>query len=122
MSTRFIVLFLASCSLASACGGGDDGPDLPEVDCTKVTVPTFDEVTAFKTNCVICHSTKLNGAGRQDAPEGWNFDDYKSASSEPEEVVDWVNTDQMPPPSSNLKISAAEKEQIINWGMCGAKE
>jgi predicted small lipoprotein YifL len=122
MSFRSIALLLTCASLALGCGGKGGETELPEVDCDKVTVPTFDEVAAFKTNCVICHATKLEGAARQDAPESWNFDDYESASSEPEEVVAWVYDDQMPPPSSGLKVSAADKEQIYAWGMCGAKK
>jgi cytochrome c5 len=121
MTLRSFALSLALSSSVFACGAKDEGESLPEIDCAKVTVPTFAEVNAFKTNCVICHGKNLTGPARQEAPAEWNFDDYESASSEPEEVVAEVYEGAMPPPASNLKLSDADKQQVYAWGLCGAK-
>lgn len=86
------------------------------VDCAKVTVPKYTEMTAWA-RCVACHSSSLSGASRAGAPSGIDFDNYDAALADADRALSEVEAGAMPP-SGNPKLSAAEKDQIINWASC----
>jgi cytochrome c5 len=122
MRTCFAIITLALA--LSACGGDEDGGPNAEslgIDCSD-DVPTFDEVTAFETVCTNCHASSLSGAARNGAPAGYDFDRYERAADEAGEIAEYVNEGLMPPPDSGLSISAAERQAILRWSVCGTPE
>jgi uncharacterized membrane protein len=120
-----IAAVLALCVLA--CGGDDDddsannggtGGGADQCD----DAPTFSEVTAFSQVCVNCHSSTLTGNDRNGAPEGYNFDQYESASDEAEEIEELVRSGEMPPSNSGYSISEAQKSALYLWIECDTPE
>ena len=118
-----------ACFGALACGGGGgDEADLPEVDCDS-PVPTYAEVEVFHSEgnlCAQCHSTELSGTERSTAagqvPSAINTDDYASASAFAELIVEEVYEGAMPPPGLGYTITDEQKQQVYQWGLCGAPE
>jgi cytochrome c5 len=106
---------------AVACGGEDEAEDLPSVDCDG-TVPTFAQVTAFQRVCTNCHDSSLDGAERNGAPEGYDFDVYERAEDEAEEIAEHVEDGSMPPRSSGLTLTASEETALLRWSLCGTPE
>lgn len=106
--SAFLVLFfthtLTACTSPSS------------VDCAKVTVPKYTEMTAWA-RCVACHSSSLSGSSRAGAPGDINFDNYDAALADADLARSEVEAGAMPP-SGSPKLSAAEKDQIINWASC----
>jgi uncharacterized membrane protein len=86
------------------------------VDCAKVTVPKYTEMTAWA-RCVTCHSSSLSGASRAGAPPGVDFDNYDAALADADEALSEVEDGEMPP-SGSPQLSAAEKDQILHWASC----
>jgi hypothetical protein len=122
-----LICFAASCSDKAT----EDEAQLPAVDCAKETVPTYAEVTLFKTTCVNCHaSTKTGdarkGMGAEAAPAGIDFDTYAAAKTSAISAADELYEDDrgaMPPEDSNLPAAtAAEKRQVLVWAKCGTPE
>jgi uncharacterized membrane protein len=109
----FLVLFSVVCG---GCGGDDDEA-LPSVDCDAEPIPAFGEVTAFDT-CAGCHSSNLSGSARQSAPSSINFDNHDSASLNADLAVKAVNRGSMPPASAN-QLTAAQKDALQRWALCG---
>jgi len=106
----------------SACGSEDEEEEeLPEVDCS-LTVPTFDQVTAFSQVCTNCHSSTLTGDARNDAPEDINFDDYASAKAHAEKAAEEVFEGAMPPASANEMLTADQEQDLYLWALCGTPE
>lgn len=97
-----------------------DELELPDVDCDQ-DVPAFDDVAAFAV-CTKCHSSELTGDDRMDAEEDVNFDSYDDAKEEAEEAAHEVFEGDMPPKDSNLSLTAAEKEELYLWALCGTPE
>jgi uncharacterized membrane protein len=100
------------------CGSDDDdhGHDEPEVSCTG-TIPTYDEVEAFD-KCTTCHSSALTGTVRNGATVGVDFDTEAGAEAHAEEIVHEVSEGAMPPPPTNITLSAAEKDELYKWALC----
>ena len=61
---------------------------LPDVDCSG-TVPAFEDVTALE-KCSSCHSSKLSGSARRDAPKDVNFDTKSAAEHSAEDAASEV--------------------------------
>jgi hypothetical protein len=134
--TRLLILGLVL--LASGCGGGDDDSKAPEeevqlpaVDCTKETVPTYAQVTLFQSTCVQCHaSTKTGdarkGMGAEAAPTTINFDTYMAAKQSAIPAAEELYEDArgaMPPEDSKLAPATdAEKKQVLVWAKCGTPQ
>ena len=99
-------------------GYGDTGASLtPANDDCAGDIPTFQQVSAF-TKCAHCHASTKVGAERNGAPPSVNFDNAAAADTHGEEAVSLVRAGAMPPPSSGLSLSQAEKEQVYEWVMC----
>jgi len=112
---RALIIGIATVGLA-ACGGGDDAPSLPTVDCAP-PVPRFAEVTAFRSNCANCHSIQLGRDDRMGAPVGMDYDVYASAAAVAEATARTVFDGSMPPTGGLL---AADKLVLYRWALCGA--
>lgn len=102
---------LAIGALASACG-----EDLPDVSCDG-TVPEYSEVAALE-KCSTCHSSKLSGTERRGAPDSVNFDTQAAAEAKAEKASEEVNEGAMPPASSDIKLTDAEKQDLYKWALC----
>ncbi len=102
-------------SLSGAGCGGDDSAALPTVDCAP-PVPTFAEVTAFRSNCANCHSVQLGRDDRQGAPVGMDYDVYASAVAVAEATARSVFDRSMPPSGG---ITAADTLVLYRWSLCG---
>jgi len=89
---------------------------LPEVDCAT-PVPTFADVTAFRTSCVSCHSIQLTGPSRAGAPAGMDYDVYASAAAVAEPTARTVFLGTMPPSGG---IQPAAEDVLYRWSLCGA--
>lgn len=116
---------IATLALAlTACGSDEEeGPDAESlgIDCSD-DIPTFAQVTAFETVCTNCHDSSLSGAARNGAPAGYDFDRYERAADEAGEIAEYVDEGLMPPPDSGLSITAAERQAILRWAVCGTPE
>jgi uncharacterized membrane protein len=105
----------------AACGSdSDEALSLPTIDCAADAgaVPSYSNVEAFKT-CTACHSSKLSGSARMDAPSDINFDSYDAAKAEAEKAVSEVHGGSMPPADSKLTLTQGAKEDLYRWGLCG---
>jgi uncharacterized membrane protein len=111
----FFAVMLGLISLATACGDDEEGA-LPDVDCTG-TKPAYDDVTAFK-KCTTCHSSKLSGAARNEAPTDINFDTEPAAEAHAEKAASEVNEGAMPPKDSGLTLTSDEKTTLYKWALC----
>jgi uncharacterized membrane protein len=100
--------------------GGSGGRSEPEADCDG-EVPTYAEVSAFD-KCVMCHSSEISGGARRGAPSSWNFDTYEAADARAQDAVLEVFRGNMPLPGSGVTITAAERQALITWGLCGTPE
>jgi len=98
------------------CGSDDDDHDDPDVSCTG-TIPTYAEVDAFD-KCTTCHSSSLTGTARSSAPVDANFDTAAGAEAHDDEIAHEVSEGAMPPPASNITLTAAEEEEILKWAVC----
>lgn len=115
-----LILMFVACSSNDA----EEEEELPPViDCSTVQpVPQFAQVQAFQTVCTTCHGTTKTGGARNGAPGDINFDDYASASSYAEQAAIEVNVGAMPPESSGLSLTQAQKTTLFDWAMCGAPQ
>jgi uncharacterized membrane protein len=127
--------FLGLLLLTASCSSTDDPKTseeaLPEVDCTKETVPKFSEVTIFQKTCVTCHSSAKTGdarkgAGAEAAPVTINYDTYAAAKANAESAAEELfegDRGAMPPEDSGLDAATeAEKHQVLVWAQCGTPE
>jgi cytochrome c5 len=112
---------LSAIALGSLACGGDEEAAPSDVDCDG-TVPTFAQVTAFQRVCTNCHDSSLDGAERNGAPEGYDFDVYERAEDEAEEIAEHVEDGSMPPSSSGLTLTANEESALMRWALCGTPE
>jgi hypothetical protein len=124
-----LVYFAAGCSSDKATE--TEEVQLPAVDCAKETVPTYAQVTLFKTTCVNCHaSTKAGdarkGMGAEAATAGVDFDTYVAAKTFAITAAEELYEDDrgaMPPEDSMLPVATAtEKRQVLVWAKCGTPE
>ncbi|MFO0549347.1 MAG: hypothetical protein U0271_13225 [Polyangiaceae bacterium] len=96
-------------------GCGDDGTGGGNVDCT--TVKKYSQLTWTK--CTNCHSTLLTDlTSRQSAPLEYNYDSYDEAKKFPDQLVEQVEDDEMPPAGSTA-LTASEKTDMLTWAQCG---
>jgi hypothetical protein len=126
------ILLVGLIYFAAGCGDKAEGDaELPAVDCAKETVPTYADVTLFKTTCVTCHaSTKTGdarkGPGAEPATAGIDFDTYAAAKTSAISAADELyesDRGAMPPEDSGLPAAtAAEKKQVLVWAKCGTPE
>jgi uncharacterized membrane protein len=100
------------------CGGSDE-PGLPAVDCSKVTVQKFSELTIWPI-CINCHASSKMGTARMLAPANVNFDTHAAAMAQATRAAIRVNNGTMPPPGGTTAPSADQKAALINWAVCGA--
>ena len=111
MRTWFLTFVVMVSILLAACGS-----DLPDVDCSG-TIPAFDDVKALD-KCATCHSSKLTGSARRDAPGDVNFDTEAAARSKAEDAAEEVNGGDMPPEGSGITLTAEEKDALYKWALC----
>ena len=113
-----LVAAALSCVFAVACTTGGNGDlQLPDnVDCNG-TPPTFAQVTGL-TKCAACHDSNKTGAARQKAPGDIDFDTQAGAEAHAEKAASEVNTGAMPPASSGITLTDAEKQQLYAWALC----
>lgn len=104
----FVVSMLA---IVAACGN-----ELPDVQCTG-DIPAFDDVAALK-KCATCHSSKLSGKARRDAPSDVNFDTKSAAEAKAEDAAEEVNGGDMPPSGSGITLTESEKQDLYKWALC----
>jgi hypothetical protein len=132
------LLVLGLIIFAGGCSGGDDDSkesedevQLPAVDCTKETVPTYAQVTLFQTTCTHCHSTTKTGdarkgMGAEAAPTNINYDTYMAAKESAIPAAQELYEDArgaMPPEDSGLAAATdAEKKQVLVWAKCGTPQ
>jgi hypothetical protein len=105
---------------AGAAGGGA-GAAGPDVDCDAEPIPAFTEVAIFE-KCVGCHGRELTGDARMGATLGVNFDDHASAAEHAERAALYVFHGIMPPVTTNIAVTDAEKEQLYLWALCGTPD
>jgi uncharacterized membrane protein len=110
------VLMAVMLGSSMGCGSDDDDHHDPEVSCTG-TIPTYAEVEAFD-KCTMCHSSSLTGTARGSAPVDANFDTEAGAEAHDDEIAHYVAEGAMPPPPSNITLTAAEKDEILKWAVC----
>lgn len=97
-------------------------PRLPEVDCDG-DVPTHSQVEVFHASaevCTECHNSALSGLDRNGAPSFINLDLYESAAMFAERIVKVVHEELMPP--EGYTITEEQKQEVYDWGLCGAPE
>ena len=139
MKLRRSALLLVS-GLACACAGsagGETGPtgesagsrplqavaghagslaaEPAPLDCTSP--PEYADVAAFRT-CTLCHSSERSGAGRLGAPAAINFDSEAEAKPYASAAQRVVSGGIMPPRSSGVSLTEAEKQQLYTWASC----
>lgn len=128
---HFLVFGLVCLAASCSDKAEEDGEELPTVDCAKETVPTYEQVTLFKTTCVTCHaSTKTGdarkGLGAEAATPGVNFDTYAAAKASAISAAEELYEDDrgaMPPEDSMLPAATeSEKRQVLVWAKCGTPE
>jgi uncharacterized membrane protein len=102
---------VVSALVLTACG-----KSLPDVDCTG-TVPAFEDVSALQ-KCAMCHSSKLSGTARKNAPGDINFDGKAAAQAKAEDAASEVYGGSMPPSGSGITLTSAEKQALYKWALC----
>jgi uncharacterized membrane protein len=103
--------------LAFGCSNaGSSDLKLPDINCS-VSPPSYEQVTVM-TKCETCHSSSKTGVQRANAPADVNFDTQAAAEAHAEEAASEVNKGDMPPPSTGITLSDAEKQQLYQWALC----
>ena len=121
-SIRWLTCVLFAATLVACSSEDEDAEEeLPEVDCSA-EVPSFGEVSAFSEVCTNCHSTTKSGDARNGAPDDIDWDDYDSAKANAEEGAHEVFEGEMPPEGSSEMLTAAQKEELYLWALCGTPE
>jgi uncharacterized membrane protein len=115
-----LLALVGTLGFAVGCKSGDDDEEnegnTPDVDCSG-DVPAYADVKIFNT-CSMCHSSKLSGADRMEAPKDINFDTEAGAEAHAMKAVSEVNGGDMPPADSGLKVTADEKAALYKWALC----
>ncbi len=113
-------------SSLTACSGADESnqteASFPPFngDCSTVkAVPTFAELEqGLLPICRGCHSARVVGAARQNAPEGIDFDTYEIFSAFADNAVLLVQNRLMPPPAGEGPTES-QRNQLFAWAACG---
>jgi len=103
--------------LLLSAGPGCLGGSPPEIDCSTAVVPTFDQLGGLE-QCSACHSTRYEGAARQGAPRGIDYDTYDAAKPR-KTSTQGVIADGSMPPGGAFPLTATQEEQIYTWYQCG---
>ena len=123
MRTLMLLALVGTLGFALGCKSGDDDDaeqsNMLDVDCSG-NIPAYADVKIFDT-CSMCHSSKLSGADRMEAPKDINFDTEATAEANAMKAVSVVNDGDMPPRDSDLKVTTAEKETLYKWALCTNK-
>lgn len=109
-----VALLLWACS-------GQEGPDF----CADSPTFTNDiRPTIIEAKCIQCHSETLMGVARNGAPDGMNFDTYASTEPNIQDFANAISSGREPPMGLNppLVTSAAERDTVSRWRMCGFPE
>ena len=104
-----------SSALGEAGHAGSPAADPAAVDCTNAT--QYADVAAFH-KCTMCHSTERTSAARSGAPAAINFDSEAEAKPYAKAAQTVVSGGIMPPRSSGLTLTEAEKQQLYGWTAC----
>ena len=119
MRTLMLLALAGALGFAVGCKGDDDGGSEMDVDCDS-DVPAYADVKLFDT-CTMCHSSKLSGTDRMEAPKNVNFDSESTAEANATMAVNEVMAGDMPPRDSGLKVTTAEKQAFYKWALCKDK-
>ena len=105
-----IALLAAAALLCVACGG-EEAPlgDCPSGAQQQASSGAF---ILFGT-CAGCHSSQLEGADRQGAPPGMDFDDTDIIRDMAEDIYRTAVEGTMPPPSSDVPMLNAEQVEAL---------
>lgn len=106
----FLAMTLASC-------GGGAGP-LGECPPNSQSQQDFGANVIFFT-CTGCHSMSLQGADREGAPVGKDYDTPEMVRPQAEEIYEWVLSGTMPPPDG---LNEQQMEYVRIYLACGAPE
>jgi hypothetical protein len=74
----------------------------------------------FNKYCLGCHSSVLEGVGRNGAPEGSNFDTLDEIKAQVEPIRASLLDDSGMPPSAPFP-GTLERDDIISWLDCGVE-
>lgn len=122
MKIRMLLVVVSALSVVGAGCPSEEEGELPEVDCAMGPIPTYAEVGAFQ-KCSACHSSALSGStARHEAPADINYDTYAGAEAHATKAASEVNEGAMPPADSGITLTAAEKDALYKWSLCGAQE
>ncbi len=108
-----------SISFAVAACGGEEGENIPEIDCVATPPLKYSEMAAVWAKCTSCHSSSVTGAARANAPAGINFDTFDAAKAEASPAAAEVAEGAMPPGGG---LTEDEKQQIYAWAQCGTPQ
>ena len=116
LPTAVLMALMIGASMGCGSDDDDDHDDDHDVSCTG-TIPAYAEVDAFE-KCTMCHSSALMGTARNSAPVSANFDTEAGAEAHDDEIAHEVSEGAMPPPASNITLTAAEKDELLKWALC----
>jgi uncharacterized membrane protein len=108
-----MVFTVASCGEKQDPFSGDSGVN-EDVTYTKEIKPILD------TNCTGCHASDKQGADRNGAPVGINFDTYADAKANATRANSRIQAGTMPPGGSALSVE--DKAFFQTWLDKGLKE
>lgn len=128
--TSSMALIAWHCLGCADDGSPNDEPATCETDCEPEAdsgssrdeceeAPSFEEVSGF-VECRNCHDSSLVGAERNGAPAAYNFDEYDVASELADRIAILVEREEMPPRSSGITVTDAQRAEIVTWASCGA--
>jgi mono/diheme cytochrome c family protein len=92
----FLVLGIALAACGEKADPGGPGDDDIDVDGGEVTYAE-DIKPMLDSNCISCHAAALNGADRNGAPLGVDFDTYTAAVDSGEQANTRIKAGTMPP-------------------------
>ena len=128
VAVRSFAVAAALVSSLTACSGTDDSSQSQTEepfpvfngDCSTVkSVPTFAQLEqGLLPICRGCHSARVVGAARNNAPEGIDFDTYEIFSAFADNAVLLVQNRLMPPPAGEGPTES-QKNQLFAWAACG---
>ena len=103
-----------------AAGCGNNLGTAPTVDCSKLTIPTYSQLTIWPL-CTSCHSSTLGGGARHGAPGGVNYDTYEGARASADIAASTVNSGIMPDRGEPAP-TADQKSALYAWALCGTPQ